>query len=274
MAGIHRSFRRNDPKASQRKKIFKILGGLLVVLVFGGIVWVTHLPSLSIQTVSVSGAEKINPQSIEETIEEELSSSYIGIFPKKNYFIYPKQNLLALLIEQEPYIESISISAPLRTPTSLEVSLIERNSNLVWCTNTGCNRLDEDGTIFGSVGTSTNEYFIVKKDGAVSKPLGEKVAMPETLLPLFTIRDSLKKDIAFKEGHIRSDNDYALITEVGTEVLFNGGDDLNVVADNLFTLFRSDVVKQNGTGTVAQWMEGIDYIDARFGKKIFYKEKE
>ena len=276
MVRIHRGFRQgNNPKLERQKKYKTYFGIFIGFLFVWGIMWVFHTPRFSIQEISVVGIEAIPQEVIEDLVRNELTSSYAVIFPKRNVFIYPKQNLLALLAETEPRIESVTARAPLGELTHLTINIKERNSNLLWCLpDNECLSLDEDGVIYAPyTSTTTNNFFVVKKEGAQKMPLGSRVVFPDELSPIFIIKDALEKDSQFIEALILKEGDYSLVTKDNTKILFNKEDDLDIVADNLYTLFRSEVVRAHGTSSVSEWLSGIEYIDARFGKKIFYKER-
>lgn len=273
MLRIHRSSKRHDVRIGKEKSLKKILFTLVALLVVGGIIWVLHRPSLSIQTVSVVGGQTINVEKIEDIVEGEIEGSYIGVFPKRSVFLYPKQEILSLLVAREPKIEHVSIRAPFGDFTTLYVMLEERNSNLLWCARLWCARLDEDGTLFEEAPSATEDFFVIRDDRAPRQGLGSVATTQEVLKPIFIMKSSLKRDLVLQEALILPEGDYSLITEEGTEIRFNKDDDLSVVADNLFTLFRSNVIEGNATSSLSDWLVGVEYIDARFGKKIFYKER-
>jgi len=273
MSRIHRFSKRNEVLNGKKRTIKRIVFIIFIIFIVIGLIWVFHRPSLSIQTISVVGIETIDAEKIKDFTKEKISGSYLWIFPKKSIFLYPKDSITALLVDLEPKIEEIEVKIPLENSTNLNVSIQERNSNLLWCSNEWCARLDEDGTIFEEALTNVNDFFVIRNDKEPKKNLGSIVTTPDILHPIFILKSTLKKDVEFKEAIILSEGDYSLMTKEGAEIRFNKEDNLSVTADNLYTLFRSDVVSDGVGRSLSVWLSGVEYIDARFGKKIFYKER-
>src|SRR3989344_7977705 len=276
MVDIHRAPIRRIGQHKEKRSFKKIAVAIFLIVFLGGVLWATHTKSFLIQSVYLSGTKTIDPSTLKTITEDALDGSYVWLFPKRNVFLYPKKNILKLLLSSEPRIESVTVKANLQNLTQLEVVITERDSNLVWCALANeCSLLDEDGVIYTMVPIDTDmeRLFVIVKEDEKLQPIGTKVVEPKILAPLFTIKNALDKDVALTKGILLPDGDYALVSIEGTKIFFNKNDNLEIVIDNIFTLFRSDIIKGDGTGTILEWLSGIEYIDTRFGKKIFYKER-
>ena len=81
-----------------------------------------------------------------------------------------------------------------------------------------------------------------------------------------------KGDLRFKEALIRGNGDCVLTTTTNVDVIFYLGGDMLNIANDFFSLANSDIFKERKL-EIGDGFEQIDYIDLRFGKKIFYKLK-
>jgi len=187
--------------------------------------WAANLPRFNIVSIEVSGTRIIDSTRIESAVKEELEGAYALILPKSNALVYPKNRILSLLSEKEPRIESISIKAPIKDPTTLMVNILERESELVLCSQSDKNRcsfLDEDGIVYAEITHEDLElYVVVEKFDVNNTPLGGLALNPEVLAPLYKFQDFINDDSRIVRLQIKEEGDYSIELADGAKIFFN-----------------------------------------------------
>lgn len=275
---------RSPKLAEKKKKQFWIKSGagvfvFVVILAIPPIV--SHIPAINIQSIEVSGNEVTTRDEIEGYVREKIAGSYLGIFSKSNILIYPKTKTEKGLLQNFFRLESAEIS--FKSAKSISVHVEERKPFAVWCASTivdkvvtfhdDCYFIDKNGFVFSqapkfSGNVYVRYYGLVKPDNTFASrqffPSEEfkKVANFITLIrPLgFHITDAVMYE----------DTDVELYDVSGAKILINTRGDLSVIFEN-FVSFLND--KAN-VSDKEKFIENLDYIDLRLGKKLFFKLRQ
>ena len=272
MAPIHRlSVRRR-----RHKKWFVKVFLLAIIIV--SLVYASRNDLFLIDEVSVTGAETIGTAVVRDFIEKEISGNFLWLFPKRNFVWYPKDGILDRLVSTFPKIKNISID--LNRFSTLQIHVSEHSSQLVWCdvdqlvtTPDGfCYFITTDGFAFEKVDSNVKNVFIIRSKAISERVLGTEVIDPKRLASLLIFKDHVAQVLSFTEGTVEEGDDYSLKTSHGVRILFSGRKDIRESAEDLLTLLASSVFDERNIRPLEHF-EKIDYIDLRFGKKIFYKVK-
>ncbi|HEY1037312.1 MAG TPA: hypothetical protein VGE62_01895 [Candidatus Paceibacterota bacterium] len=307
----------------RKKKLIRLYGILaLGLFAVGGLAYASHMDNVQIRKVVVVGNETVPGDEIERVSNVILDASYMGVFPKRNSLIFPKDQLSKALVDTFPKIESLDMET--ESFNYLNVRIKERAPFAEWCSALECYLVDENAYIFAaadgsmptpaakvrekrddSEGTASNasssspdenagtstEGVSAVSDGAEkpaaptvapkssygpllrisgldesvgSKPVG-KTLMPQELLR--ELKDMAVKIESFKlkvrEIEHRGEDEIVFKIEGNGRIIFNQRRPLTQSYENLATALKSDVFT-SATAT-------FEYIDTRFGNKVFYK---
>ena len=133
-----------------------------------------------------------------------------------------------------------------------------------------CFALDKSGLLFAPAGGVTNSPSLVRFYSTISADnlTGQYYAPPDKFTSLLRLADNLKKlDFSVVAFRDRPDGSVEAVLSGGQRIVFTRDDDLEAVLANFKTV-TSDV----GFGGNAGFAK-VDYIDLRFGNKVFYKLK-
>lgn len=249
--------------------------GVLILVIFAialfFLSWFLSRPFVVINEITVSGNSLIASKDILATVKNIISDSYLGLFTKSNIFLYPEKNIEKTLAASFPAIKSIHSN--LENWYTLNLSVEERVPSALWCqsvASTDCFYLDSDGLIFSPAPVFSDNIFLKFTGGQItasSSPIVGKNFLPpdefrriafflESLLPLGLVATSLQID----------GDDYQIQLKAGGRLIIKTTGDLSVILENLRTILRSNNLTQAlARGGV------IDYIDLRYGNKVFYK---
>lgn len=235
---------------------------LLIVSIWYG----TRIKSLTISGVEVTGGETIDHELIKELATAELEGSYLGIIPKRFAYLYPKQHIESS-VYQINRIKDLTIK---RDGEVLHISLEEYVPDALWCKREKdiCLFVDETGFAYAEAPSLKGGSFLrLDKLGVESVP---KVQMFDT-----DIYDRIKELVSLLEQngwytHLVevdvADDAYLTIVE-GGELKVALGDEPEKIVDNLLTVLSSPEFSEIRPGN-------FEYIDLRFGNKVFVNEFE
>lgn len=218
----------------------------------------------SIKQISVSGNEKISSEEIKKTIDE-FTKKRILFLEVRNIFLAKLKESEARALSDFPRIYSILIKR--RLPSSLEVIIKERKEVALWCKDI-CFQIDVLGVIFETSSQNAQALVIVPQGASNEFALGEKAVSEEYMSAILEIKKSLEGggiaiDKFLSEERARK---ITVLTKDGWLIYF--GSDLNAKdqAFNLFLVLKEEILPEK--------RGDIEYVDLRFGSKVFYRYRQ
>ncbi len=280
----------NRIKRKRKRALWKFLAiFFVVILVVGGIAWGFSRPGLRIAHIEVSGNSVLGTNEITSFVNKEINGKYVFLFPKDSILFYPKDRIKNDLLDSFKRILSIEVRA--KDFTTLSITINERKPYSLWCgevflngatpINTPCYFTDNTGFLFAEaphfsdnvyvefygplyrVGSSTSTPGIIP-EGSILLPVPEFKT-----IDLF--RDLLER-IGFRSQAIiaMDAGDYTFIMREGEKVLLNKNQDPMRLVSDIESAFRAEL----GDPGDALIRKQIEYIDARFANKIFFKKRK
>ena len=255
-------------KKEKTKKIKIYIFIFLVCLCLGTLLYLVRLPAIQISNIKVSGTMFVSRQEVESTTQNILKSNILWVIPKSNIFIFSKQELQEQLT-QNPAIVSAKIRKKLFNTISIEIQ--EKEKEIIYCTSferLECYYVNTAGLIYVKVQDFIipEQEIIVYSDQAPKK-IQDIILEQEvyTNLILF-IKNSARYDIKIGEIYLRADGVIELKTREQTILKVSIFDDFKKDFTNLIALFEQGILTK-------EQLPIIEYIDIRFGNKVFYKNK-
>lgn len=239
--------------------------------------WGSRHEKLLIKGVRVEGNETISAEEVLKIAENKISGKYLFLFPKNNFFIYPGGAIAREVLDSMKKVKTVETK--IADGNILSVKVYERKPSYIWCpgeflpenTASGnqCYFLDEQGFSFSEAprfsgpvffeiyasSTSGNE-FIGKypfESGLFKKLILFKNALTEINLPATEL-------IRLEDG------DFKFVLKAGGAVLINEKNDINISLRNIVSAKKA--LEDSGKN-----INSVEYIDLRFGNKVFYKFK-
>lgn len=284
----------NSPRLLELKKhrqqvfLKKFLFSLFALLViFAFLVYISRIPSLNIEKVEIVGNKIIDTEMLKTATEKEIAGNYLWLFPKTNILIYPQNNIKEELSSQFKRLRDITFSV--KEGKILEVSVTERMALYTWCgvtlpeSNGGnaseskCYFLDDSGYIFDEAPYFSGEvYFKFYGLDTLNKdnPPGSYF-MGENFGKIITFKKTLEqiglKPVVF---YLTGDGDAKIFLSKGTssmgpEIIFKANSDFQKISENLQTALTTEPLQTN----FKKKYSSLEYIDLRFGNKVYYKFK-
>lgn len=263
-------------KKIKRKKFFlkALFLFVLFLIISAGVVWSLYIPKLKIQKISVEGAEILSVEKIIANISDSIKSKYIFIIPKNHILIASKEEIANNLLSSFPRIKELTVNK--NFPNSLAIIIKERQSAALLCGGENnppaggeCAYIDEDGFVFEKAPYFSGEIFLKFFDErdvgnlVTTWKLSFQVVPKDQFRKLIDFKNYLfRENIKIPSINLKKDGIYELQTNEGWVILLNERNDFRIAFENLKTALDSSI-KEN--------QKNLEYIDLRFGNKVFYK---
>jgi hypothetical protein len=255
-------FYKKKLQARRRRRV--IFFAIFFVLVIAGVL-ILHLERLQIRTVTVSGAIVIGQDVVREVVKKELDQSYFWLLPKSSVLLYPNTELKEKLLSTFPRFEFVELT--LNGSQELEVYVVERRPQALYCATESCFFLDEKGFIFDRAPIfSSGVYFIFKKEVPLEDPLGQALLGEVEFRALSQFIEDLRS-LGFKPEKLSlSLDETEIIMNGGAKVLLPLPAQYGLLLANLEAFLNNEVAME-----AEDFQTQILELDLRTPNKIFYK---
>ncbi len=265
-------------KKKRNKKLLKWGISILVfILIIGLASYVAHRQNSRISKVELSGGILVTESEVESKSLAYVQGSYFWLFPKNNVLWYPHAKLAQYLKDTFKRIDTIDIR--LKDFHTLVVTITERKPVAMWCDtlpnldqrNNRCYFMDQNSTIFSDAPIFSGDAYF-KYYGLVSStaPIGTEYLASTTKFSEISDFVSRAREYGLHPQYIlgKENNEFSLIISGGGEIYFDLNANLPKVSGNLEALLRTSALSTTTNGFVP-----VQYIDMRYGNKLFYKLK-
>ena len=116
-----------------------------------GIGWLSYLPRYTVGTVDVLGTTHVPSKLVYDFVETELYNGAYGFLSRDNIFLYNAHAIERGIVGFFPRIASATVSRSSLLATAITVSIVEREPFALWCsssTHADCYEMDSTGFIF------------------------------------------------------------------------------------------------------------------------------
>lgn len=247
-------------------KVYLTLLGIIVVCV--GIISLLRLQAIQIKEVKISGNVFVDTQEIQQKTDTLLNKNIAWIIPNKNIFLFSKHELIEQ-IKQNPAVVSVKVKKDFFNTLLIEV--VEQEKEMIYCISpekTECFYINKKGFIYAKVEDiiiPEQEIIIYTEQGI--KKIQDVILAEDTYTDIVLfVKNTMRQEIKIGEVYIKSDGVIEFVTRDNTRLLASMFDDFKKDFAHLVALF------ENGVLTKEQ-LPQIEYIDLRFGNKVFYKNK-
>ena len=234
------------------------------------------MPALQINTVVVSGAQTVSSSTIEQFVRERLAGSYGHILPKSDIFLYPKRDISTALKAEYPLLASAEVYAV--DFHTIAVALVERSPRALWCPSSSstylsqgsCYFMDENGVIYAEAPHFSEPVYTSYRGPSESVTLPRQYLQPGEFLSLSALVDAIMQKISaerLEEVEVDAQSDVRMRFADGCVLIFalhdEGGD-----------VFERFSLALQSAPFAGQKLSQFEYLDLRFGDKLYYKENK
>lgn len=227
---------------------------------------ISKIKGMNIQKVNVVGCNTVDINDLTQLAENSISGNYFfRTFSKGNIFIYPRNEIKNKILNSFSRIRDINLK--IKFPNTLEIKIFEYEPYAVWCdkeNKNNCFFIDKEGFVFDKKIELSNILFEYHKNLNTNNPLIETIFIFEK--EKFKEIDSF---IKYLDGLnlnpyklvVDERDKYEIYFKSDRKIIFDDNQNIRGMMDNFQAIMNMDDFNIND----------IEYIDLRFGNKVFYK---
>lgn len=264
--------------ARRRRRVFALKVALALFTALTsvyGIVYTLRHEALQVRTVVVSGAEVLDARELQAVTRALLSGTYFYIIPKSSALLRPRRSLEAAVLHAFPRLKSAEVTT--ENVSTVVLSVSEREPRALWCgenhleraSTPACYFMDSEGYVFAEAPEFTGLVY-TRYFGALGRGepiVGQYFLSGTKFSELTKFTDALAREGVELADVALTDRDVELYLTGGTVILFSQSQELNRVLDNLLSVISAEEFKNRERFN-------LDYLDLRYGNKVYYKERE
>ncbi|MDO8561156.1 MAG: hypothetical protein Q7R91_02990 [bacterium] len=274
-----------NTKAKKRfslKLFFIIFAVILSVSVVAGVFYALRLPRLRIQEISIVGAKSILEDDISSLALSDISGSSFYLIPKDSYFFVRLSRIENLI--KNKFLRIVEVRAQKTFKSALNIVVTERDIWGMGCIKTEIKEVAGIASKQESI-KKTGPCFYIDKTGFAFEDVS---SFEGGLLPVVytdgegTLGSSIiqSSNVAFFEEAAKTLESSLQLPLLSVEISSKNSDDvrLNLKEGWSLIVLRNkpssnwiSFLKTLLDGEIKDKRAGLDYVDLRFGNKVFYK---
>ena len=278
----HREILKANRRA-RRKKYFRrsiVVTLLAVSLLSVGFWYSWNAPFFALTHIVVSGEDKVPESDLLSTIDEVLAPSYLSLLSRRVNWFYPRQELKQRLTTEFPELFSIEIANS--SFGTLWVEVAERKPVALWCQESGCYFIDETGLLYSRAPHFSNAPLFTLTGESLPLPIGSRPLPTSQFASLLQLKSKIDQSLAANPAFAKQTVNAALLSQP-VDYSFSIRD-LRREAESWELL----AVRETSAVTTSLRLEAalatpsflteynlasttLDFLDVRFGRKVFYK---
>ena len=267
-------------KRRSAHRSIRILIGVLFVGLCVGIVFFLRAPKLQIYSITVSGNEIIDTDTVIAEVQKSLSGKYLYLIPKTTVFFYPKQTVYSNLEKDFPRFDSINVA--LVNKTTLSIKVTEERGTALWCGQDSavldmtapCYFTDTAGKVIDIAPYYSGDVYLRFFGGSIptENPLGQNFIDENSFHILMDFAQKIRSlGFQIKALRITSDGDDFFVLDTGSGntayIQFKSTDNYDDLYSNLQTAINTPEL----SAEISSSLSDLLYFDLRFKNKVYYK---
>lgn len=244
---------------------------LLITAFFVGGVYLSRLPAWQVNKVEITGEETLHPEELKVKVRQAVSGNFALLFPRASFPLINKSKLASLLKKEFPKIAEVEIEKEF--PDQILITVRERKIWGILCNDlhearqvTRCAYVDTYGFGIEEAPDTVGSLILkIKTDFKEILP-GSQILDPELAQKMMLLEEQTQKSArAGAIGFSYAENnpkEVVLETDEIFRLIFLLEGDLNNTFEVLKRVLEEEIKEKRSR---------LDYIDLRFGNKVFYK---
>lgn len=250
-------------KAKNFFSLFVKIGLPIALLV--GFFSLARADFLQIKDFEINGGRDVNKEDIKKLGFDFISGEKFFI-PNSNIILFDKDKFVLEALSKFTRLKEVEVNKSIFNG-KIEINILEREGKFLWCASSSdCFIMTDNGLVFERAATTTSIVF-------AGQPVFYGILEGNPIMQNFASAEVMKNYESFLEVSktsgiqvysIKAESEDRSVAETNKgQIIFNPQEDLSVVAENI-ALLISEI--KSKTPDVE-----LEYLDARFGNKIFYK---
>lgn len=219
----------------------------------------SHVDSINISNINIYGNDIVTSEELTTVVQSEIDGRYIHLFSKSNILLFSEKNITASIFDSFKRIKSLKVGRT--NMDTIYVTVEERLPHALWCSDK-CYFIDSLGYIFTEAPEFSGNVFFKYNILINTEPIGTQL-LTERDFGEIELLLNLLEDLGMEpvELSLVENIDFEVLMKDESKLIFSRDQDFVEVYDNLDSILSE--------------IDGLlEYIDLRFGSKIYYRYVE
>lgn len=253
------------PAAAAARIPILLLFGLCALFILGVFYWIFFSPAFAIERIRLETAIALPADDLSGLLHKQFTRQRFGIISQKNIFAFDGEEFSTALSQQ---FALSSIYLRKNRPHEIIVTVSEKPRNAIWNTR-GINfAINAQGAVLGAVAKprSVDGAMLVYEQGEQLPSVGQQIISPTMLAFLTRLFQHNKIRPLHPQFFIIAKpgvSEFSLKVGEGWKIVLNASAELESQLASLELVLRNTVPPDT--------RKNLDYIDLRFGEKVYYK---
>ncbi len=239
-----------------------IVGGFFLFVLFlcGAFYFFTFYPLFQTESIVIKNAKNLKEEALFDFVEQRINKDF-PLFSSRSILLISSEKTRRELLRKTSVIEDVKINKVF--PATIEIEIKERDPFAVWCgaaDKKSCYYLNKEGIVFQKADAIPRKLPLFIKEKEVT--LGE-VIVDNSFLQTLSLaeRELLRSGVVVNYSRIPTAKTIVMHVDEGWKIHFSL-DNIDKELAN-FPLVVKEIDRER--------RKNLDYIDLRFGDRIFYK---
>jgi len=259
-----RKYKIRKKKKFYKKKSFWL--GIFSFFLLSGIFYLIFFsPIFQIKEIKILGAKRVSTDTLRNFIEGRANQR-IFFLVTRNIFLINSQEIEKNLLAEFPQLDQAALKKKL--PEILEVQVKERESAAIFCQAEFCFFVDREGVIFEKISEERDNLLRIENHLLKDQPkLGQEIFEKKEMEKILEIKEKLNQDLKISLVAISKVSEDRLDAKIfkNWKIYFNLKENISEQIFNLRLLLEEKIPQEK--------RENLEYIDLRFGNRVYYKFK-
>lgn len=231
----------------------------IFVFVVSAYAILSHIEDINISNIDIHGNDIVSVEELNLIAESEIGGNYLYLFSKSNILLFSEKGITNSIFESYKRIKKVEVGR--KNMTTIYIAVEERFPHALWCEEE-CYFLDDLGYIFAKAPEFSGNVFFKYNIQIDTDPIGTQLLDVREFAEVELLVRSLKNLELDPIGlSLIDDIDFEIFMTDGSKLIFSRDQDFAEVYDNLDSILSE--------------VDGdLEYIDLRFGSKIYYRYVE
>ena len=264
--------------------IFPIALSATVLLICGGVIFALREPRLQIRNITLRGIKTLDERAVRDEISARLTGARFYVLPRSSFFLADTAAIASGL--KHDFSRIRDVTAVKNFPDKLDISVTERIFWGVFCDGLAvsstpacphtqclgvgaCVYIDPEAIAYEHAPEPQGKLILsIRSDAVGDIALGASALDPAVMGEIRNLAERIPAEtgsaLAGFELHSRVPSEIRAVAGEGFTMIFKREDDYTATLRVLKRVLDGEIKEKRGR---------LNYIDLRFGNKVFYKLK-
>ncbi len=259
---------RKKHRIKKKKPILEnnFFGGFFIFLflILGSTYLFVFHPFFQVDSISFTKKGDIDEDLLSKIIDKQIEKNWFFL-DSKSIFLISGKDIEKNITEEVSLIEDIEVIKSF--PSEIIIRGKSRTPFAIWCSRESeeyCHYVDRNGVLFSEIEIFIKDFVVYVEEKEAS--FGEKIISKDMINSLYSMKEKIQKEgLNLSYFKIHDERKIEAITKKGMRIYFSKEQEKMEAEMANFNITINSIEEED--------RNNIDYIDLRFGDRIFYYKR-